>query len=183
MKPLAPLAICLMFAALPLMAQTTSADGPAVDSATSLTITQDADFVALATSGNLLEIMSGTLALERATTAPAKAFAQQMIADHTAAGRDLAKAAGVAEPDLTADQTAMLHPDHAALLDQLARTEGAEFDTAYGNLQLLAHEQSVALFQNFATNGQEGPVKQFAELTLPKLQEHFLAAQELVPAP
>ncbi len=164
---------------LPAVAQTTSADGPAADSAAGVGITKDADFLRLATSANILEIRSSEMARDRAASDAVKAFAEQMIADHTAAMQGMAEASGTALPDLSTDLSAMLDPQHATLLQQLDATQGDGFDVAYVTLQNQAHDQAVALFQTYATNGEEGPVKAFAEATLPKLQHHLEMAQSL----
>ena len=48
MKPLPLLILTAALAAAPALAQTTSADSPSTDSASGLTVTNDADFIRLA---------------------------------------------------------------------------------------------------------------------------------------
>lgn len=173
------MAVSLALAVTPVLAQTTSADGPAADSAAGVGVTTDAAFVTLATSANILEIRSSELARERAASEAVKGFAERMIADHTAASAQLAQAAGQPAPDFSADLSGQLDPKHAEQLATLESASGDGFDQAYIDLQLQAHEAAVALFQSYATNGQEGAVKDFAEATVPKLQEHFVKVQGL----
>lgn len=173
-----PLALALLLAALPATAQTTTADSPATDAGGQPpAVTTDEDFLRLATSANLLEIRSSELARDKATSPEVTAFAEQMIADHTAAAEEMAKAAGTA-PAAPDAPGIMLEPSHAALMQQLETAQGS-IDAACVDLQRKAHEQAVALFTDYATNGEEGPVKDFAEATLPKLQEHLEKARQL----
>lgn len=171
-------ALALMLAVAPALAQTTSNDGAAVDQGGAPPlVTNDADFVRLATSSNLLEILSSEQAAQRAQTEAVRDFAARMVTDHHTATARLAEVSGMPAPDPAADPSAMLDPRHAALLTQL--DSATDFDAAYVQLQLQAHEEAVALFQDYATNGQEGAVKDFAEATLPTLQQHLEAAQAL----
>lgn len=177
------MAVSLALAVTPVLAQTTSADGPAADSAAGVGVTSDAAFVKLATSANILEIRSSELARERAASEAVKGFAERMIADHTAASAQLAKAAGQPAPDLSTDLSGQMDAKHAEQLAALEAVTGEGFDQAYIDLQRQAHEEAVALFQSYATNGQEGPVKDFAEATVPTLQEHFTMVQDMPDAP
>lgn len=183
MKPLPILLLTLSLCATPVWAQTTSADGASVDSAAGLGVTDEADFIRLATSANILEIRSSEMAQEKATMPAVKEFADRMIANHTAASAELASISGTTPPDLSSDLTAALDPAYAALLAQLGKVGAEGFDASYADVQRQGHELAIALFQSYATNGKEGAVKDFAEKTLPTLQDHFEAAQALIPAP
>lgn len=179
MRRLFATALAVIVLAMPAAAQTTSADGPAADRAAGLGVTDEAAFVRLATSSNILEIRSSMLARDRSATDAVKAFAARMIAEHTAASEELARVSGITALDLSGDVSALLDPVHAGLLAEVQTAEGAAFDRAYVRLQVQAHEEAVALFQSYATNGEEGEVKAFAEAALPKLQAHFNMAQDL----
>lgn len=176
---LTTIAVSLALAAMPVVAQTTSADGPAADSAAGVGVTTDAAFVKLATSSNILEIRSSELARDRAGSDAVKEFATRMIADHTAASAKLAEAAGQPAPDMSADLSGQMEPRHAEQLATLEAATGEGFDQAYIDLQRQAHEEAVALFQSYATNGQEGAVKDFAEATVPTLQDHLTMVQDM----
>lgn len=131
-------------------------------------VTEPAEFGAMASISNLFELESSTLAKERATSEEAKAFADQMIADHTKAAQDMAPAAQ-AEGVTPATE---LDERHQQMLDELADLEGAEFDAAYIKAQAQAHDEAVALFEGYSANGAEGPLKEFAAKTLPTLKQH-----------
>lgn len=154
-----------LLGAAPAIAQ----DNAAAATATApMTITDPAEFGLMASISNLFELESSTLAKERATNDEAKAFADQMITDHTKAAQDMAPAAA-AEGVTPATE---LDARHQAILDDLEGLEGAEFDAAFIQAQAQAHDEAVALFEGYSTNGAEGPLKEFAKKTLPTLQQH-----------
>lgn len=168
----------LLLAAPPVLAQTdTTAEGAATDQGGQMPkVTTDEEFIRLATSSNLLEIRSSELAAQKAQSEEVRDFAAQMVTDHQAASEALAQASGQSVPD-PETYPPQLDPRHAELLTQLESANA--FDAAYAKLQVQAHEEAVALFTDYATNGQEGGVKDFAEATVPKLQEHLEKAQAL----
>ncbi|AWB48399.1 DUF305 domain-containing protein [Gemmobacter aquarius] len=177
------MAVSLALAVTPVLAQTTSADGPAADSAAGVGVTTDAVFVKLATSSNILEIRSSELARDRAGSDAVKAFAERMIADHAAASAKLAEVAGQPAPDMSADLSGQMDAKHAEQLAALEAVTGEGFEQAYIDLQRQAHDAAVALFQSYATNGEDGAVKDFAEATVPTLQEHLTLVQDMSEAP
>jgi putative membrane protein len=69
-------------------------------------------------------------------------------------------------------------PDHQAQLDNLAAAAAEDFDGAYLGAQLAAHNEAVMLFEGYANQGAEGPLRTFATDTLPALQQHL---QEVKP--
>lgn len=138
-------------------------------------VTDPAQFAAVASVSNMFEILSSELAVERGASEEVKAFAQQMIADHTKAGEDMATAAG---EDGVAPASA-LDQKHQQILDRLAALEGEAFDTAYMEAQVQAHDEAVALFETYAANGADGALKAFAAATLPTLQQHQAHIHEM----
>jgi putative membrane protein len=102
------------------------------------------------------------------------AFADMMIADHTLAGDKKA----AAESDGVTVPTAMTEK-HQSQLDQLQAAEEGAFDEAYIAAQVAAHDEAVALFEGFSTQGEESALRGFAAETLPTLQQHQTHAHEL----
>lgn len=138
-------------------------------------VTDPAQFASIASVSSMFEIESSKLAQEKASSDEVKAFAEQMIADHTKAGEDMTRAAteeGVA-PATELDQ------QHQEIMDNLSSLSGEEFDMAYIQAQVQAHDEAVALFDGYSSNGQDGALKQFAAATLPALEEHQAHAHEL----
>jgi putative membrane protein len=123
----------------------------------------------------MFEIMSSKAALDKATSEEAKAFAEHMVADHTKAGEEMkpaAEAEGVTVPETLGEK-------HQAQLDQLTPLDGDNFDQAYISAQLAAHEEAVALFKAYSTDGAPGALKEFAAKTLPTLEAHLEEVQKL----
>ena len=58
-------------------------------------------------------------------------------------------------------------------MEELKRASGELFDGAYVAAQVQEHEEAVALFKGYISNGPDGPLKDFAVQTLPKLQVHL----------
>ena len=142
--------------------------------------TDPQQFADKATVSNTFEIESSRLALERATGEEAKAFAQHMIDDHTKAGEEM-KAAADAQGNVTIP--AALDAEHQAKVDQLKGLSGEQFDQEYLTMQLAAHEEAVALFDDYSKNGAEGELKAFAQKTLPTLQSHLDEVAQIAGAP
>jgi putative membrane protein len=61
----------------------------------------------------------------------------------------------------------------------LQQAQGAQFDQAYIQQQVQAHQTAVDMFRNYAQSGDDAKLKQFASQTLPALQQHLQMAQEL----
>ncbi len=151
--------------------------GPATvttEQATAMTAEQ---FVANAGASNMFEIQSSQLALESAGNERVRAFAEQMVADHTAAGERLQ--ALLAESGSRIALPRQLDARHQSMLDQLAASTGEAFDAAYLSLQLQAHEEAVALFTAYAEAGGDETLRAFAASTLPVLQHHLSQVEAL----
>ena len=54
----------------------------------------------------------------------------------------------------------------------------ASFDKAYMNNQVVAHEQTIELF-NKAVNSEDAEIAAFAKETLPKLEHHLMMAKDI----
>jgi putative membrane protein len=137
-------------------------------------VTSAAEFVPTATSSNLFEIESSRLALQRARDPEVRRFARQMIRDHNMASRRMmavASRAGLPTPPPA------LIPRHQAMLASVQ--SAADFDSAYVGAQVMAHQESVALFSAYGSNGDVPPLAAFARQTLPNLQMHLQHAQAL----
>lgn len=129
------------------------------------------DFVKKASVSNLFEIQSSELALERAKDPEVKQFAQQMIDDHTKASNNLKTSLQNTKIEKDAVAT-NLDAEHQTKLSDLRDEEGDAFDQKYLDLQVKAHDEAVTLFRNFAENGDDKTLKQFATATLPTLEMH-----------
>ncbi|CAO3428243.1 DUF4142 domain-containing protein [Azospirillum doebereinerae] len=139
---------------------------------------QDRTFVEKAAMSDQFEIQAGKLATEKAQKAEVKTLGRNMVTDHGKTAetmKALAKTKSVALPTA-------LDAEHKQKLDQLGGLSGAAFDSAYVQGQLDAHRTAVALFDGQIKEGRDNDLKQFAQKTLPTLQEHLHHVQTLLPS-
>jgi putative membrane protein len=121
------------------------------------------EFVTKVAISDMMEIQSSQLALDRQPDADTKPFAQRMITDHQQTSKELKG----------------LDAEHQKKLDELKAKSGKEFDRAYDQMELQAHEEAVALFSDYARNGDNPDLKAWAAKTLPHLREHLEMAKKL----
>ena len=134
----------------------------------------DQMFAEKAAIGDMTEVEAGKIALQKSSNEKVKAFAQQLITDHTKAGEELKAAAsqeGITVP-------AALDAEHQAVLDHLKGLSGDQFDAAFKEHMIEDHRKDVAMFEKQATSGQTA-VDKFAAKTLPTLKKHLKMAEEL----
>lgn len=134
------------------------------------------NFVDEASAKGLAEIETAKLALEKGTAEDVKTFAQKMIDDHTKANQKLAEIAGQNEDLQLSDEATLMDKAKAMILKL---RDGESFDQAYANNQVVAHEQTIELFQNYVEQGENVELKAFAQSTLPKLEQHLEHAKQL----
>lgn len=133
------------------------------------------DFVEEASAKGIAEIETAKIALNKGTSSSVKEFAQKMITDHRAANEELAKLARSKKLEV-ADEAELMNKAKAMILKQ---RDGESFDVAYANNQVVAHEQTIELFQK-ASRSKDSEIKAFASKTLPKLEHHLQMARDLV---
>jgi putative membrane protein len=133
------------------------------------------DFVAKASMAGLFEIESSKIALKKSQDTDVKAFAEKMVSDHTAAGKQLAVVAQSnkykVEDSLDAEHTKMVQALDAASVDN--------FDNLYIEMQLKGHQGAVALFSAYSQSGDDPTLREFAVKTLPTLEAHHQMIESL----
>lgn len=134
-------------------------------------------FVSKVAVANKYEIDTGELGIKYAKDESVKSFAQMMVDDHTKAGEEFKAAVKEAKLDPPSETLDVIHTAKYAKL-RVFTTE-AGFDAAYVKDGVAAHEDTVATFKDFAANGEDGPVKDFAKKTLPKLEHHLSMVKDL----
>src|SRR4051812_25203841 len=108
-------------------------------------------FLAQASSANQFELQSAQLALQSSQNAAVRNLANVLITDHTMMGQQVGAAAAAAR--LGPPPVALLPADQA-MLDQLRSAgTGYSFDQAFQQDQIQAHQQGIALMQNYSTGG------------------------------
>lgn len=161
------MAACLVataLAAAPAMAQTTA---PATNPPAAGQNVNAAEFVSKAANSDMFEIQSSQLALTKTQDSRIRDFAQHMVQDHTAASDKLKAAAQGQTIPTTLDQ------EHTQMLQQLQQASGNDFNRSYVQMQISGHQKAVSLFETYAQNGDNAQLKQFAQQTVPTLQQHL----------
>ena len=152
---------------------TQAADRKAKGSADTLSRT-DRQFIDKAVRENQAEIALAKIAQEKASSDQVKQYAQRLFNDHSKAGSELE---GIVSklgyrPSGKADKA------HKGLR-KFEKMSGEKFDREFVKHMVDDHERSVKLFKNEAQDGQAQEVWQFAQKTLPTLEEHLRIAREL----
>ncbi|RSZ58151.1 DUF4142 domain-containing protein [Massilia atriviolacea] len=136
----------------------------------------DQTIVADMARANMAEIEAGKLALTNSQNAQVKAFAQQMIDDHTKALGDvtqLAQSKGVTLPT-------ELDSKHKAMAAKLGKLNGDAFDKAYmAQAGVGDHKAVHAALKKFEAKAKDPDVKALAAKMLPTVEQHLHAATDL----
>jgi putative membrane protein len=133
-----------------------------------------ADFVTEVAQSDMFELASSKMAVDK-SDGPIKAFASQMITDHTKTTEQLKS---TAQADNLALPTAISSTNQDKL-DRLAKLSGGDFAKEYMDYQVSAHKDAVSLFQRYGKGGDNTKLKSWAVTTLPALQHHLDMAQGL----
>lgn len=126
----------------------------------------------------LAEIALSNLALQRAQSAEVRSYAQMLVDEHTRANnevRQVAQAKGVTLPDTPTNE-------NRSALEELEELEGAVFDKAYMNHNVIVHALSVRQTRVQASGAGDSDVQALAARTLPDLEEHFADATRIYQA-
>lgn len=135
----------------------------------------DSDFLTKAASGGMLEVALGKLVVQRGTRADAKAFAQQMVTDHSQANAELM---GLAQRKRITLPT-MMGNDQQDVYKDVEEKTAANFDRVYIREMRQDHEEDIKLFTEAATKATDPDIKALAEKTLPMLQHHLEMVQKI----
>ena len=126
-------------------------------------------FVSNASQSDMYEIEAAKIAQTRSKNPDIKAFAKQMITDHTAlmnSMKPLAQAAGQTPAD-------KLDQRRQGFIDNLKSASDADFDKTYLDQQVAAHEEALSLMQGYAKDGSDAGLKGGASKAIPKVQMHL----------
>ena len=127
-------------------------------------------FLIQASIGNLQEAAIGKLTTKKSVNPDVKAFATQMVADHTSSEIQLMqviRSTGIQIPSEATDT-----PVENLVLKN---TAGKDFDRMYVHMMVSGHRETVQLFENYALVGKNPIVRAFAQQALPMLKKHLAA--------
>jgi putative membrane protein len=133
------------------------------------------EFVTGASAAGLAEVNLSRLAIERAQRTEVKDFAQQMIRDHSKANAELLKLAD--SKNLTPAR--QMDSRHEALLTDLSRLKGDDFDRAYLKAMAQDHAEAIVLFEAAHLTVPDKDLKAFADKTLPVIKVHDIEVKGL----
>jgi putative membrane protein len=131
-------------------------------------------FILPAAIGGMMEVEAGNLVLQKSGNPEVKAFAAQMVKDHTQANKELepiAKAKGVTIPT-------MLPEAQGKHLVQMQTLSGRSLDVHYITMMIKDHASTVALFEQ-ASRYNDPAVTAFVTKTLPVIKGHYQTALKL----
>ena len=137
----------------------------------------DTTFMKKAAEGGLAEVELGKLATEKASNPEVKKFGQRMVDDHSKANEQLKQMAAEEHVKLPENLSAK----DKATKARLEKLSGDEFDKAYMRDMVKDHKQDVAEFQKESKSAHDPAVKNFAQQTLPTLQDHLKEAEKIAP--
>jgi putative membrane protein len=138
--------------------------------------TQPRDFAQTATESDHFEITEGQTAVAESQNPRVRAFAQEMIRDHTATSQTVQQAA--ARSGLPPPRTS-LSGDQSKMLSALQSLRGPDFDKTYARQQVLAHYQALVVEQGYASSGSDPNLRQAATSAVPIIRHHLQMAQQM----
>jgi len=124
-----------------------------------------------AAMGDMFEIESSRVALDRSKSEDVKRFAQEMIDTHTKTSDELKST--LVRIGLIIEPPTMLDTLHQGLLDELKSTNAQELDVRYIAQQKNAHNEALTLHKSYASNGDMADLKALASATVPKIEKHI----------
>ncbi|MET1054541.1 MAG: DUF4142 domain-containing protein [Pedobacter sp.] len=133
----------------------------------------EAAFMTKAAIGGMMEVDAGKVAM-KSTNAKVKAFAAQMVADHSKANAEL-KALAVKKGIML---PTTYPSEEKAHMDMMAKMTGADFDKHYIDMMVTDHDKTIALFKS-GSEAQDKEVKDFANKTIPVITGHFEKAKAI----
>jgi putative membrane protein len=130
---------------------------------------------------DLFEIESGKLAEARASSPQLKAFAAQLVADHSRSSAMLKSAAGGANPPLT--MPTALPPDLQSALGSLQMAKPQDFDAGFIDTQIQGHKKALEVLTQYAKEGGSPALREFALKAIPVVQSHLAKLNGMNPNP
>ena len=137
----------------------------------------DYNFVAQANLGAPFQITSGRIAEEKATTANIRDYAHLMVVSHIPVVDALT--AILRRERVTAPPNTLLQGAYDAMIASLKADRAATFDRDYVEGQVDYQKGNAALFRYEIQNGTDADLKEFAQRTLPKIEDHLQRALKL----
>jgi putative membrane protein len=142
----------------------------------------DGQILAFASTANKGEIAEGKLAETKATNAKVKAFARQMVADHTAMlseGNSFAKKNNITPDSTKSDIQDLAKDAHDEMQDLSSKAKGADWDKAFVDHEIDGHKKVLEKLQSAQNTTQNAQLKDMLTKATQKVQQHLDKAQAL----
>lgn len=133
------------------------------------------EFVTSAGQGNMAEVLTATVALTKTSDRQVQSYAEMLIDQHTHSNMKLARLLTNGRVSFPTSPG----QEHMQTLQRLQGMSGEQFDRAFLQAQIQAHQQNHDMFQRAAQSLQDEELKNFAQMSLPLLQAHLRIAQDL----
>ncbi|MBC8013480.1 MAG: DUF4142 domain-containing protein [Methyloceanibacter sp.] len=135
------------------------------------------DFVKKAAMSDMYEVEAGKIASEKGQSDAVKQFGLHMVEAHSKTTEELK---GIVQAEkLKVELPTKLDDNHQRKIDELNNAKPEDFDKTYAKQQVKAHKKTVALFDDYAEDGDNAALKQFAANTLPTIKQHREQAEKL----
>jgi len=135
----------------------------------------DRSFIDAAAEANLGEIDIAKMVVQKSTELAVKDFANRMVTDHTQASQKLASVAEMNGVTLPTEASATERNQKS----ELEKLSGAQLNDAYLRDELQGHKETISAFESEIEHGQNQEAKNYAEQTLPTLQDHIRIAENV----
>jgi putative membrane protein len=128
---------------------------------------------------NAGEIAAGKIAQTKATNADVKAYAREMVSAHTAMDKKGASITGATGASNAAIRDSVVNANQAMASQLQSSNSGAEFDRAYLDGQVMAHQNTLNFLQAAQNQAQNADLKQMITAAIPDVQKHLDRAKSL----
>ena len=144
---------------------------PTTRDAAATSASDSAAFAQKAAMGGKKEVEMARFAAGKASNPEVKAYAEQLVKDHTAANNELMS--------LMKSKNVAAAPEAKAEQEDWRNQSGMAFDRAFIDHAISEHQSTIAMFEAQSKNGSDPQVKAWATQKLPTLREHLKTAQNL----
>ena len=130
-----------------------------------------------AAAGDLFEVESGKLAVQKGGSDEVKQFGRMMTEDHTRSTEKIKQT--VSKTPLMNMPPALLTDRQRSTLERLSAAEGSQFDKLYIESQLEAHQEALELHRSYEATGDDAALKQTAAAIVPVVEKHLAALEKM----
>lgn len=136
----------------------------------------DERFLKDAAVDGLYEVEVGKVASQRASDAPLKAFAEMLVAQHSAANDELRQLAGMRNVALPNELPVMKR----RAVEKLRKIKSSDFDHEFIDKVVIEdHEKDIKHFEKASRDLKDADLRAWAEKMLPALRQHLADARNL----